>query len=76
MKNDLAQEVSDLKVRLEKVEKASKINTRILRAQWDLRQSFALLETRVEKLEQDVEKKLDAILRKFEQLSCYKKEKF
>ena len=62
-----------LEERVEKLERQSRINTRIMKNQWDLRQEVGKLESRVEKLEQDVFKKLDEIVRKFEQLSCYKK---
>lgn len=62
-----------LKERVEKLERQQRINNRIMKAQWDLRQEVGKLESRVEKLEQDVFKKLDEIVRKFEQLSCYKK---
>ena len=62
-----------LKERVKKLERQQRINNRIMKAQWDLRQEVGKLESRVEKLEQDVFKKLDEIVRKFEQLSCYKK---
>lgn len=62
-----------LEQRVERLENQQRINNRIMKAQWDLRQEVGKLESRVEKLEQDVFKKLDEIVRKFEQLSCYKK---
>jgi len=61
-----------LEARVEKLEKAQRINNRIMKNQWDLRQEVGKLESRIERLELDVFKKLEEVIRKFESLSCYK----
>lgn len=62
-----------LEARVERLERAQRINNRIMKNQWDLRQEIGKLESRVEKLENDVFKKLDEIVVKFESLACYRK---
>lgn len=62
-----------LEERVERLERQSKINNRIMKNQWDLRQEIGKLESRIEKVEKDVFNKLEEINQKFERLSCYKR---
>jgi uncharacterized FlaG/YvyC family protein len=70
MKDD---KLSELEKRVAKLESATTINNKILKSQWELRQKVGKLESRVETIEKHIEFKLNQILVKFEQLSCYKK---
>lgn len=62
-----------LEQRVKRLEKQVRINTRIMKSQWDIRQEVGKLENRVEKLEIDAFKKLDLMERKFESFFCYKR---